>query len=157
MFLTPEIAKAHLRIIGDDEAADLALKAAAAEAVAASYLDRAVFADQGALDVAIAAVPAALSAAKAAYVLAAANAALITDLDLRLIEEVHAADVYTRALFAASRTRRGLVADALVISASLLILGELWESREDAVVGVPVNALPNGARCLLDAYRHYGA
>ena len=105
---------------------------------------------------AIAAVPAALSAAKAAYVLAAADAALIADLDLRLIEEAHAADVYARALFAASRARRGLVADALVISASLLILGELWESREDVVVGVSVAALPNGARCLLDAYRNWG-
>lgn len=156
MFITPEIAKAHLRIIGDDEAVDLALKSAAAEQAAIRYLDRAVYADQAALDVAIAAVSAALSTAKAAYVIAAADAALIADLDLRLIEETHATDVYTRALFAAARVRRGIVINPLMTSAMLLILGDLWEHRNDSEPGT-VSAIPYGSRCLLDAYRHYGA
>ena len=156
MFITPEIAKAHLRIIGDDEAADLTLKSAAAEQAAVSYLDRAVFVDQAALDVAVAAVPAALVAAKAAFLAADAAALVIADAELAAIESAHALDVYTRARFAADRTRRGLVIDPLVTSAMLLILGDLWEHRNDTEAGT-VSAIPYGSRCLLDAYRHYGA
>jgi hypothetical protein len=156
MFITPEIAKAHLRIVGDDEAVDLALKSAAAEQAAVSYLDRAVFVDQAALDVAVAAVPAALVAAKAAFLAADAAALVIADAELAAIESAHALDVYTRARFAADRIRRGLVIDPLVQSAMLLMLGELWERRSETENGT-VTTLPYGARCMLDAYRHFGA
>lgn len=145
MFLTPEIAKAHLRIIGDDEAADLTLKAAAAELAVIGYLDRAVFETQEALDAAIAAIPAALSAAKAAYTLADSDADLIDDADLCLIERAHALDVYSRAVFAAARTRRGVVIDPVILAEMQLALEDLWERREYA----PTR--------LMDAYRHYGA
>lgn len=145
MFLTPEIAKAHLRIIGDDEAVDLALKSAAAEQAVIAHLDRAVYADQTALNAAIAAVPAALVAAKAAYIAADDDANLIADYDLCLIEKAHAFNVYSRALFNAARTRRGLVIDPVLLAEMQLALEDLWE--RDAYA--PTR--------LMDPYRHYGA
>jgi len=157
MFITPEIAKQHLRLIGDDGAADLALKVAAAEQAAVNYLDRAVYADQDALDAALALIPALLAADKAAAVAAEAAAQLIADGELRGLEEDYAIEKYVQARFAAGRIRRGLVINSAIQSAMLLILGDLWESREDTVIGASATRLPNGARSLLDAYRHYGA
>lgn len=157
MFITPAIAAAHLRLVGVDVGADITLKAEAAEQAAIGYLDRAVYADQGQLDTAVALVPAALATAKATYDAADAAATLIADTDLCLIEKTHAFDVYLKARFAAARIRRGMVINSAVLSAMLLILGDLWESREDTVIGASATRLPNGARCLLDAYRHYGA
>lgn len=55
MLITPEQARAHLRIDGADDADDLALKTEAAEQLAAEFLNRQVFADQPALDAAVAA------------------------------------------------------------------------------------------------------
>lgn len=144
MFLTPEIAKAHLRIIGDDEAADLALKSAAAEQAVIGSLDRAVYADQDELAAAIAAAPAALSAALAAYLAADALAALLEDDDLRTAEKKQALDVYSRAAFACDRTRRGIVINSLILSEMLLALEDLYERRTYAPTG------------LLDSLRHYG-
>jgi len=149
MFITPEIAKVHLRDPSAD-AADLALKSAAAELSAVSYLDRAVFADQTTLDAAVALVPAALIAAKAAFSAADAAADLIADVDIRLIEKAYALETYSSAVFSAARTRRGILINAAIQSAMLLTLGHLWENREDA-------SIPYGAQCLLDAYRNYSA
>lgn len=157
MFITPEIAAAHLRLVGDDIDVDLMLKADAAEQAAIGYLDRAVYGSAAQLDAAIALAPATLAAAKAAYIAADAAAGLIADTDLCLIEKAYAFDVYLKAKFAGDRIRRGLVINSAILSAMLLILGDLWENREDTAVGVSVTPVPNGARCLLDAYRHYGA
>jgi len=157
MFLTLDIAKAHLRVIGGDEDADLALKCDAAEGIAVAHLDRAVYADQAQLNAAIAAAPAALAASRAAFLAADAAAALIEDEKLRELEEAHAFDVYSRAIFAVARIRRGHVINPVILSAMLLILGGLWESRENTVIGVSVASIPDGAYRLLDAYRHCGA
>ncbi|MDO8777081.1 MAG: head-tail connector protein [Burkholderiaceae bacterium] len=157
MFITPEIASAHLRLAAEDVGADITLKADAAEQAAISYLDRAVYADQAQLEAAVALVPAALAAAKAAYVAADAAADLMADSDERLTEKTHALNVYINAKFAATRIRRGIVINAAILSAMLLILGDLWENREDTAVGVSITPVPNGAHRLLDAYRHYGA
>ena len=143
MFLTPEIAKAQLRIIGDGEAVDLELKAAAAEKAVISHLDRAVFETQEALDAAIAAIPAALVAAKAAYVAADAAADLIDDADLCLIERAHALDVYSRAVFAAARTRRGILIDPVILAEMQLAIEDLAERR------------PYVPTRLMDHYRNY--
>lgn len=157
MFITPEIAIAHLRLVDDDVGSDIALKADAAEKAAISYLDRAVYDDQAQLDAAVALVPAQLAQAKAAHLAAHAAAQQIGDLELREIEEVSAAEQYVRARYAAARIRRGMVINSAIVSAMLLILGDLCENREDTAVGVSVAPVPNGARCLLDAYRDYGA
>ena len=53
MLITPEQARAHLRIDSTDDAADLTLKSSAAEIMATEFLNRTVYVDQAALDVAM--------------------------------------------------------------------------------------------------------
>lgn len=143
-------AKEHLRI--DDSAgdADLTLKIAAAERVAIEYLQCNVYVDQTALNAAIAAVPATLAAAKAAYDAAYLVAIAIEDTDLSLIEQGYAMTVYMRSVYAATRTRAGIVINEQVQSAMLLILGDLYEKREDAA------EIPRRAQDLLAPFRYYG-
>ena len=136
MFLTPAIAKAHLRIIGDDEAVDLALKSTAAELAVIGELDRAVFVDQAALTAAIAAAPAALVAALNAWEVADEQASLIQDASLRAAERRQALDVHDRAKFAIARTRRGVVINSLILSEMLLALEDLYERRPYAPTGL---------------------
>lgn len=150
-FLTLTQAKAHCRIDGADGDADLALKIAAAERLALEYLQCDVYADQPALDAAIAAVPAQLAAAKAAYEAAYTVAVAIEDVDLSLNEQAHAMSVYMRAVYAATRTRAGIVINDLVIAAMLLIVGWLCEQREDSA------EVPRAAQDLLNPFRNYGA
>ena len=148
-FITIAQAKAHLRI--DDTAgdADLTLKIAAAERSAIEYLQCNVYADQTALNAAIAAVPATLSAAKAAYIIADAAADALTDYDLALDGKAYALSVYMRAIYAGTRTRYGIVINELIQAAMLLIVGRLFEVREDDV------ELPNAAQDLLHPFKCY--
>ena len=145
MFLTPAIAKAHLRIIDDNEAADVALKSEAAELAVIGHLDRTVYLTQAEMDTAVAAQPAALSGAMAVWVFANAAADLIADETLRLAEKKQAHDVYTAATFACARVRRGIVINSLILSEMLLALEALYERRSYTPTG------------LLDSLRHYGA
>lgn len=142
-------AKAHLRI--DDSAGDtdLTLKIAAAERAAIEYLQCNVYADQTALNAAIAAVPATLAAAKVTYDAAYLVAVAITDPDLSLIEQAYAMTVYMRAVYEATRTRQGIVINEQVQSAMLLILGRLYEVREDDA------EMPRAAQDLLNPFRCY--
>ena len=148
-FITLETAKQHLRIDGADSDADLTLKIAAAERSATEYLQCNVYADDAALAAAIAAVPATLAAAKAAYDAAYLVAVAIVDADLSLIEQSQALAVYMRAVYSATRTRQGIVINDLVIAAMLLIVGWLFEVREDGT------ELPRAAQDLLSTFRCY--
>lgn len=148
-FITLDTAKAHLRIDGTDSDVDLAGKIATAEELAIDDLNCNVYADQNALDTAIAAVPATLAAAKAAYDIAYSSAIAITDADLSLIEEAHALAVYMRAVYAATATRNGVVITARIISAMLIIVGYLYENREGE------EKVPEAAQRLLDKSRCY--
>ena len=148
-FITLAIAKAHLRIDDTDGDTDLTLKIAAAERAAIEYLQCNIYADQTALDTAIAAVPATLSAAKATYDASYAAAIAMNEADLSLIEESHALAVYMRAVYAATRTRQGVVINELITAAMLLILGRLFEVREDDA------EVPRAAQDLLAPFRCY--
>lgn len=149
MFITIEIAKQHLRIDGTDADADILLKIGAAERSAIEYLQCNVYADQTALDTAIAAVPVTLAAAKATYDAACLVAVEIVDVDLSLMEQAHAMSLYMRAVYAATRTRQGVVINELIIAAMLLILGRLFEVREDDA------EVPRAAQDLLSPFRCY--
>lgn len=146
-------AKLHLRVDGTEEDTLLAVYIGAAEASAAEFLNRAVFADQTALDAAVAAVNAALVAAGTAYETALTAAAAITDEVARTAAEAYAEDVYARAQTAAAETRAGMVINSAVQAAILLTLGHLYANREEVVVGASVAQLPQGARQLLQPYR----
>ena len=146
-FITLSQAQQHLR--SDSDEADLLLKIAAAERAAIEYLQCNVYADQTALDTAIAAVPATLSAAKVAYVVADAAADALEDYDMALDGKAHAMSLYMRAVYAATRTRQGVVINELIIAAMLLILGRLFEVREDDA------EVPRAAQDLLSPFRCY--
>lgn len=148
-FVTLAEAKAHCRIDGTDSDADLAIKIGAAELAAVEYMQCNVYADQNALNAAIAAVPAALSAAKAAYIIADAAADALTDYDMVIDGKAQALSVYMRALYSATRVRNGVVINALITSAMLLILGRLVEVREDDA------EMPRAAQDLLSPFRCY--
>ena len=146
-FITLAQAQQHLRT--DSDEADLLLKIAAAERAAIEYLQCNVYADQSALDTAIAAVPNNLLTAKATYDVAYAAAINIDDLTLSLMEEAHAMSVYMRAVYSATRTRQGVVINELIQAAMLLMLGRLYEVREDDA------ELPRAAQDLLASFRCY--
>ena len=148
-FLTLAQAKAHLRIDDSSGDTDLTIKIAAAERSAVEYLSCNVYADQTALDTAIAAVPASLVTAKTTYDASYATAIAMTDIDLSLIEQAQAMSVYMRAVYGATRTRYGIVINDLILSAMLLIVGYLNEVREDG------EALPRAAQDLLNPFRCY--
>jgi hypothetical protein len=153
MFITLEVAKEHLREIGTDNDADITRKTDAAEKIAIRHLNRAVFESQALLDAAILQVPAALVAAQAAYSASCDAADLIEDSELRLIERSYAFEVYRDARIAAQATRNGIVIDSAITAAMLLILGSLWEAREDVVIGASVTTLPFGAYAILNQWR----
>ena len=60
--------------------------------------------------------------------------------------------IYATALAQGADTA-GIVINPAIQAALLLIVGKLYACREDAVVGVSVAQLPNGAECLLQPYR----
>ena len=154
-FITLAQAKTHLRIDDSASDADLTLKIAAAQRSVIEYLQCSVYADQTALNTAIAAVPAMLSAAKAAYVIADAAADALPDYDLALDGKAQAMSVYMRAVYAATRVRQGVVINELIQAAMLLAVGHLFSNREDVVVGASVAALPMGSESLLQPFRVY--
>ena len=145
-FLTLAQAKAHLRIDDADGDADLTLKIGAAERAAVEYLQCNVYADQLSLDAAIAAVPAMLSAAKAAYIIADAEADELTDYDLVLDGKAHAMSLYMRAVYAATRTRQGVVINETIQHAVILMTEFYVERREECEAA---------SQRLLDSFRCY--
>lgn len=149
MLVTLATAKQHLRVDGTDSDADITQKILAAEAIALKRLQCNVYVDDAALAAAVAAVPATVAAAKAAYIVADDLADAIVDEDVSKIEKAQAFDIYMRALFAANMTRNGIVFNSVIEAAILLIVGWLFESREDG------SEVPKAARDLLDIYRCY--
>ncbi len=147
--LTLAQAKSHLRIDGTASDADLTLKIEAAERSAIEYLGCNVYEDETDLARSIAAVPAELVAAKAAYDAAYLVAVELEDAELSQLAQEYAFFVYSRARNAATRTRNGVVVNELILSAMLLILGWLFETREDGA------EMPRAARDLLHPYRCY--
>jgi hypothetical protein len=148
-FLTLAQAKLHCRIDGTDGDADLLIKISAAERSATEYLQCNVYATQSALNSAINQVAGNLESAKADYDDALTEAMAITDSDLRNVEMINALSVYNRAKYEATRTRSGIVINDLILSAMLLIVGWLYESREDGEM------MPRAARDLLSPFRCY--
>ena len=146
-FLTLTQAQQHLR--GDFDEADLLLKMSAAERISIEYLQCNVYASDAALKSAIAGVPRMLSLAKDSYNDAYADAVTESDIDLSLMEQAQAMSVYMRAVYEATRTRNGIVINELILSAMLLTLGWLSETREDG------EAMPLAAQDLLSPFRCY--
>lgn len=148
-------AKLHLRVDGTDEDALIDLYINAAEHAAIKAMDRGVYADNTALQTAMAAAPAALTAATAAKEAAVTAAEALTDPDEKAAALKAAENAYMRALVAYRQVFDGIVVNDQIMAAVLLTVGHLYANREDAVVGASVSALPNGADHLLQPFKVY--
>lgn len=153
MFTSLESAKRHLRIDGDADDAELAEKIAAAEQIACEYLNRKVFADQAGMDAAVALVPAAILAAGVDYEAADTAADMIGDRVACLAEKAYAFNRYSAALRECAAIRNGIVISPMILAAMALILGDLWEFRENTVAGVSVSGITDPSRVILDPLR----
>lgn len=153
--MLPE-AKLHLRgVDGTEEDALIGVYITAAEQMAIALLDRGVYAGGTALGVAKAAAPAELTAATATYTSAIAAAQALADATEQAAATQAAEYAYLRAKVAYRQTMDGIVVNDTIRAAVLLIVGSLYTQREDAVVGVSVEQIPNGAEWLLAPYRVY--
>jgi hypothetical protein len=146
-------AKEHLRLGAGYPDQQVAPYLSAAELLAVKFLNRRVYADDAALTAAIAAVPAALIAAGTAYTAALTAADAVIDPVARTADRDYAMDVYREAQTAARQTRAGMVMNDLIKTGILLILGHLFENREDVVAAVTVAQLPMGSQYLLTPFR----
>jgi len=145
--------KAHLRLEADYPDAQVSIYADAAAEAAAQFMNRRVFATDADLLAARALVPAALQAASVAHAAAVEAASQISDPVLRCAELDSADSVYRAAQAAAAETRAGLVINAAVNAAILLICGHLFENRQDVITGTIATQIPNGSLYLLQPYR----
>ena len=154
-FVTLAEAKLHLRVDGADEDALIGVYITAAEQMAIALLDRGVYADGTALGVAKAAAPAELDTAIAACKSAIAAAEALADETAKAASIQTAGNDLLRAQVAHRQAMDGMVVNEAIKAAVLLIVGHLYANREDAVVGVSVAQMPNGAEWLLAPYKVY--
>lgn len=146
-------AKSHLRLDDDfpDEQVEPYLNAA--EESAQDFLNRLVFADQQALDEAIAAIPAMLTSESEAYSQAMTAAAELDDQVAQCYAEKGAMFRYHRAKELARVTYAGIVLNESIKAGMLLILGHLFENRQDVQSGVSAVEIPMGSKAMLWPYR----
>ncbi|WP_295379564.1 head-tail connector protein [uncultured Pseudacidovorax sp.] len=150
--ITLAVARRHLRVEDDYPAEQIQGKLDAAEDHAAQYLNRRLFASAGDLQAAVDAVPADLAAARTAYDAATTAAANIEDPELQALARGRAEIAYVRAKTLAQETFDGIVLTPSIEAAVLLILGLLFQNREDGQAGT-MTSLPLGSRQLLTPYR----
>lgn len=151
--LTIEQCRRQCRVDGDYDDDLLAELLASAEDSAAAELNRAVFADQAELDAAWGELPAAAAAAAAEYATAVAAAAAESDAEKANAMVAVAVAKRDALALARSRALHGIVANASIVGAVRLTLGDLYANRENTVIGATAVQMPAGAKALLRPYR----
>lgn len=147
-----EDAKAHLRADGDDDALIQAYLDAAEDA-SAQFLNRAIYADDAALLAARVAAPAMLATSLTDIETRVTAAGDIED-GTQQCEALAVIETDRRnALNAYREAMAGVVINASITAACLLMLGKLYANREDVVTGQTAVELPQGAHSLLWPYR----
>ncbi len=147
-----DVAMQHLRAEDEDRALVQA-QLGAAEEQASQYMQRRFYADQAALDAALATVPAAITSTRARYEEAVASIEFIPLLEDRYGSRERAARAFADARAAVEMVARGIVINDAIQAACLLALGHLYANREDVVIGTITAELPMGSRWLLGPYR----
>lgn len=126
-----DVARAHLRLDPDYPAQQVQPYLDAAEDAARQFLNRRIYADQAALDSAIAAVPAQIAAAREAYEDALEAADALSDDTASQMAREHAQRVWRAAQDEATEIYRGIVLNDQIRAAILLVLANLFENRGD--------------------------
>lgn len=147
-----DVAMQHLRAEDEDRVL-VEAQLGAAEEQASQYMQRRFYADQAALDAALADVPAAITTTRARYEEAVASIELIPVLEDRYGSRERAARAFADARAAVEMVARGIVINDAIRAACLLSLGHLYANREDVVTGTITAELPMGSRWLLNPYR----
>lgn len=153
--LTLDEARDQCRVESDYPAEQLQPYIDAAEAAAAAYLNRNVYADDAAVEDAQDGVTQAIADASAAYTAAQTVAASMTDPAQRRVALALACARFDLAKLDATRTIHGVAANAAILAAVRLLLGHLFANREDVLTGMRAQAvsIPMGAQDLLRPYR----
>jgi hypothetical protein len=146
-----EVAMQHLLAEPEDQDS-VQLKLGAAESSAANFIQRRFVVDQAALDAALAALPASITASRLAYEQAIADAQQIENSFDRAAFLEGASARYSDVRQKLEATSRAIVINDAIVAACLLILGSLYANREDAVIG-NFSELPMGSKSLLMPYR----
>lgn len=144
-------ALAHLRV-DEDIDNDIASKLDSAERIAQEYLNRNFYLDSAELIAAKEKVPLVLGEAKTQY---DQDIAFAKSLGGDLIDSFsHTAELnYATAVRAAKMISLGILVNPSIEIAVLLILGDLYENREDTAAGGSFSNLPKGAEWHLNPFR----
>jgi hypothetical protein len=147
--ITIDVAKEHLRVFNCEEEVTIDIYLGAAEFSASMFMNRDIFYNAAALATAKDAAPAGLTSATAAYDAAILATALIDNKkQKKLMKDVADAE-FLQEQMAYVRAVRGIVINKRITAAVLLILGHLFENREENVVAGSIVDLPMGAEVLL--------
>lgn len=143
-------AMAHLRV-DEDIDNDIASKLESAECIAKEYLNRNFYLDKASLDLAKEDIPLILSDAKTQY---DRDVSFANALDRELVDKfiLTASLNYDTAIRKAKMISLGILVNPSIEIAVLLILGNLYENREDLTT-VNVYELPKGAEWHLHPFR----
>lgn len=143
-----ETALHHLRADADDTV-DVQHKLDAAQEIAEQFMGRRVYASNSELDAAID-----TNAIEMDALVSLRVGALSGDISSHVVQsklERIESQLYEKLMIA-----RGIATNKAIEVAILLILGTLYENREDVVIGVSVTQLPQAAEHRLQPYRWMG-
>ncbi|WP_273861927.1 head-tail connector protein [Pseudomonas sp. LA5] len=147
-----DVAMQHLRAEDEDRVL-VEAQLGAAEEQASQYMQRRFYADQAALDAALATVPAAILYTRDRYESALAAIDPLGQVDDRQSARDRARQAFADARAAVEMVAQGIVINDAIQAACLLSLGHLYANREDVVTGTITAELPMGSRWLLGPYR----
>lgn len=147
-----DVAMQHLRAEDEDRVL-VEAQLGAAEEQASQYMQRRFYADQAALDVALATVPVAITTTRARLDAALAAIDPLGQVDDRRDAIDRATHAFSDARAAVEMVARGIVINDAIQAACLLALGHLYANREDVVTGTISTELPMNSRWLLNPYR----
>ncbi len=147
-----DVAMQHLRAEDEDRVL-VEAQLGAAEEQASQYMQRRFYADQAALDAALATVPAAILYTRDRYESALAAIDPLGQVDDRQSARDRARQAFADARAAVEMVAQGIVINDAIQAACLLALGHLYANREDVVIGTITAELPMGSRWLLGPYR----